>query len=162
MERFDYFRRVLHLGCLICSSYATAYLTTFSHAVFSGVTITGISEVDSFSIILYDFQPFTAFGKRLYLQLLFCSKYVTNNCFGIIAIIVILIIIIAIIIIIIVIFIIVTSFCQEWDNIKSLLRINQRFFVNELTVFTLFQFLLSANYLCNRFTLNSKFVKIRL
>ena len=48
VEHFDFFRRVLHLGCLICSSYATAYLTTFGYAVFSGVTITGISEVDSF------------------------------------------------------------------------------------------------------------------
>ena len=55
MECFDFFRRVLRLECLTCSSYATAYLTTFGHAVFSGVTITGISEVDSFSIILYGF-----------------------------------------------------------------------------------------------------------
>ena len=55
MERIDFFRGVLHLECLICSSYATAYLTTFGHAVFSGVTVTGISEVDSFSIILYGF-----------------------------------------------------------------------------------------------------------
>ena len=55
MEHFDIFRGVLHLGCLICSSYATAYLATFDYAVFSGVTITGISEVDSFSIILYGF-----------------------------------------------------------------------------------------------------------
>ena len=90
MECFDYFRRVLHLGCLICSSYATAYLTTFSHAVLSGVTITGISEVNSFSVILSDF----------------CSRYVTNNYFGII-----IIIINITIIIIIVIFIIVTIFC---------------------------------------------------
>ena len=55
MEHFDFFRGVLHLGCLISSSYATAYLTTFGYAVFSGVTVTGISEVDSFSIILYGF-----------------------------------------------------------------------------------------------------------
>ena len=55
MEHFDLLHGVLHLGCLICSSYATAYLTTFGYAVFSGVTITGISEVDSFSIILYGF-----------------------------------------------------------------------------------------------------------
>ena len=55
MERFDYFRGVVDLACLICSSYATAYLTTFSHAVFSAVTITGMPEVDSFSIILYNF-----------------------------------------------------------------------------------------------------------
>ena len=54
MERLD-FRGVLHLEYLICSSYATAYITTFGHAVFSGVTVTGISEVDSFSIILYGF-----------------------------------------------------------------------------------------------------------
>ena len=90
IERFHYFRGVLHLGCLICSSYATAYLTTFSHAVLSGVTITGISEVNSFSVILSDF----------------CSRYVTNNYFGII-----IIIINITIIIIIVIFIIVTIFC---------------------------------------------------
>ena len=55
MEHFDFFRVVLNLGCLICSSYATAYLTTFGYAVFRGVTITGISEVDYFSIILYGF-----------------------------------------------------------------------------------------------------------
>ena len=55
MEHFDFFRGVLHLGCLICSSYATAHLTTFDYAVFSGVTKTGISEVDSLSIILYGF-----------------------------------------------------------------------------------------------------------
>ena len=53
MERFDYFRGVLHLGCLICSSCATAYLTTFSQIIFSGATITCISEVDSFYIIIY-------------------------------------------------------------------------------------------------------------
>ena len=68
MERFDFFRRVLHLECLIRCNYATAYLTTFGHAVFSGVTITGISEVDSFSIILYGFWPFIAFGKEHYLS----------------------------------------------------------------------------------------------
>ena len=45
LERFNYFRRALHLGCLISSSCATAYLTTFSQAVFSGVTITGTSEI---------------------------------------------------------------------------------------------------------------------
>ena len=50
MEHFEFLRAVLRLGCLICSSYATAYLTTFDYAVFSGVTRTGISEVDSFSI----------------------------------------------------------------------------------------------------------------
>ena len=55
MERLDLFRGVLHLECLICSSYATGYLTTYGHAVFSGVTVTGISGVDSFSIILYGF-----------------------------------------------------------------------------------------------------------
>ena len=99
MECFDFFCRVLHLECLICSSYATAYLTTFGHAVFSGATITGISEVDSFSITLYGFQPFIAFGKGL-----FCSRYVTSNYFRII-------IIVIIIIIIIVILIIVSIFC---------------------------------------------------
>ena len=55
MKHFEFFRGVLHLGCLICSSYAAAHLTTFGYAVFSGVTITGISEVGSFSIILYGF-----------------------------------------------------------------------------------------------------------
>ena len=55
MERFDYFHRALYLGCLICSSYATVYLTTFSQVVFSGVTITGTSEMASFSVILHDF-----------------------------------------------------------------------------------------------------------
>ena len=55
IEHFGFFRGMLDLGCLICSIYATAYLTTFCYAVFSGVTITGISEVDSFSIILYGF-----------------------------------------------------------------------------------------------------------
>ena len=49
MEPFDYFREALHLGCLVSSSYATVYLTAFSHVVFSGVTITSRSEVDSFS-----------------------------------------------------------------------------------------------------------------
>ena len=63
-----FFRRVLHLECLIRCNYATAYLTTFGHAVFSGVTITGISEVDSFSIIIYGFWPFIAFGKEHYLS----------------------------------------------------------------------------------------------
>ena len=55
MERIDLFRGVVHLEYLICSNYATAYLTTFGHAVFRGVTVTVISEVDSFSIILYGF-----------------------------------------------------------------------------------------------------------
>ena len=49
MECFDYFCGELHLGCLVSSSYATVYLTTFSHAVFSGATIASTSEVDSFS-----------------------------------------------------------------------------------------------------------------
>ena len=49
MEHFDYFRRALHLGCLVSSSYATVYLTTFSHVDFSGVTTASTSEVDSFS-----------------------------------------------------------------------------------------------------------------
>ena len=49
IEYFDHFRRALHLGWLISSSYATVYLTTFSHVVFSGVTMTKTSEVDSFS-----------------------------------------------------------------------------------------------------------------
>ena len=49
MERFDCFRGALHFGCLVGSSYATVYLTTFTHVVFSGVTIASASEVDSFS-----------------------------------------------------------------------------------------------------------------
>ena len=49
MECFDYFRGAFHLGWLICSNYTTEYLTTFSHVVFSGVTITSRSEMDSFS-----------------------------------------------------------------------------------------------------------------
>ena len=39
----------LRLGCLISSSYATVYLTTFCHVALSGVTITGTSEMDFFS-----------------------------------------------------------------------------------------------------------------
>ena len=34
MEHFDYFRGTLHLGCLVSSSYATVYLTKFTHVVF--------------------------------------------------------------------------------------------------------------------------------
>ena len=49
MEHFDYFCRALHLGWLISSGYATVCLTTFSHVVFSGITTTSTSEVDSFS-----------------------------------------------------------------------------------------------------------------
>ena len=49
MERFDYFHRALHLGCLISSSCATEYLNTFSYVNFSGATMTGTSEMDSFS-----------------------------------------------------------------------------------------------------------------
>ena len=97
MERFDYFRRVLHLGCLIFSCHTTVYLTIFSHTVFSDVTVTGTSEMDSFSIILYGFQPFIAL-------------------FIIIIIIIFIIIIVIIIIIIItinVIFIIVTIFARS-------------------------------------------------
>ena len=37
MERFGYFRGALHLGCLVSSSYATVYITTSTHVVFSGV-----------------------------------------------------------------------------------------------------------------------------
>ena len=48
MEHFDYFCRALHLRWLISSGYTTVYLTTFFHVVFSGVTITRTSEVDSF------------------------------------------------------------------------------------------------------------------
>ena len=48
MERLDCFRRALHLGWLISFSYATVYLTTFSHVVFSDVTIASKSEMDSF------------------------------------------------------------------------------------------------------------------
>ena len=64
MEHFDFFQGLLHLGCLICSSNATAYLTTFGYAVFSGVTITGISEADSFSIILYGLLAVYCFRKK--------------------------------------------------------------------------------------------------
>ena len=84
---------MFHLEFLICSSYATAYLTTFGHAFFSCATITGISEVDSFSITLYGFQQFIAFGKGL-----FCSRYATNNYLRIIIIITIIIIVIFIIV----------------------------------------------------------------
>ena len=48
MEHFDYFSRALHLEWLISSGYAMVYLTTFCHAVFSGVNRTSTSEVDSF------------------------------------------------------------------------------------------------------------------
>ena len=48
-EPFDYFCSALYFGCLISSSYATAFLPTFSHVVFSGLTITGTSKMDSFS-----------------------------------------------------------------------------------------------------------------
>ena len=48
MEHFDYFCRALHLGWFISSGYATVYLTTFSHIVFSGITITSTPAVDSF------------------------------------------------------------------------------------------------------------------
>ena len=51
MERFDYFRGVLHPGCLVSCRYATGYLTTFIHVVFSDVAIASTSEVDSFSEI---------------------------------------------------------------------------------------------------------------
>ena len=44
-----YFCGALHLGWLIISGYATVYPTIFHHVVFSGVTITSTSEVDSFS-----------------------------------------------------------------------------------------------------------------
>ena len=49
MEHFHDFCIVYHLGCLTSSSCATVYLTAFSHVVFSDVTITGTSEMDSFS-----------------------------------------------------------------------------------------------------------------
>ena len=50
MEHFDYFRGALHLECLISSTCATAYLSVDHHCiVFSGATITGTSEMDSFS-----------------------------------------------------------------------------------------------------------------
>ena len=52
IERFHNFNRVFHLECLICSSYAIVYITTFIHVDFSGVTMTGTSEMDSFSIML--------------------------------------------------------------------------------------------------------------
>ena len=57
MKCFDYFRRALHLGRLISSSYATVYLTTFtfSHVVFSGVAITDTSKMDCFPNILNGF-----------------------------------------------------------------------------------------------------------
>ena len=51
LKKKQYWRHTgaLHLGYLISSSYATVYLTTFSHVAFSGVTTTGASETDSFS-----------------------------------------------------------------------------------------------------------------
>ena len=55
MEHFDYFRAALHFRCLIGSSCATVYVTAFSHVVFSGITITGTSEMDFFSKILNGF-----------------------------------------------------------------------------------------------------------
>ena len=104
MERFDYFRRVLHLGCLIFSCHTTVYLTIFSHTVFSDVTVTGTSEMDSFSIILYGFQPFIA---------LFIIIIIIIIIFIIIIVIIIIVIIIIIIITINVIFIIVTIFARS-------------------------------------------------
>ena len=49
MEYSDCFCGALHLGWLISSGYATVCLITFHHVVFSGITITSTSEVDSFS-----------------------------------------------------------------------------------------------------------------
>ena len=49
MECLDYFRGALHFRRWDSSSYVTVYLTTFSHVVFSGVTIASTSGVDSFS-----------------------------------------------------------------------------------------------------------------
>ena len=61
IERFHNFNRAFHLGCLICSSYATVYLTTFIHVDFSGVTVTGTSDMDSFSIIVLQKDSVLAF-----------------------------------------------------------------------------------------------------
>ena len=47
MERFDYFCRALHLGCFICSATSLYVFIHFVHVVFSGVIITGTSEMDS-------------------------------------------------------------------------------------------------------------------
>ena len=105
MERFDYFRRVLHLGCLIFSCHTTVYLTIFSHTVFSDVTVTGTSEMDSFSIILYGFQPFIA----LFIIIIIIIIII----FIIVIVIIIIVIIIIIIITINVIFIIVTIFARS-------------------------------------------------
>ena len=68
MKRFDYFRRAHHLGWLISSRYAIVYLTTFSHVVFSGVTITSISEVGFFPNILNGFYPLIVSAKGLCLS----------------------------------------------------------------------------------------------
>ena len=68
IERFDYFREELHLEWLNSSSYATVYLTTFSHVVFSGVTITSISEVGFFPNILNGFYPLIVSAKGLCLS----------------------------------------------------------------------------------------------
>ena len=49
MEHSYYFCGALHLGWLISSGYVMVYLTIFHNVVFSGVTITITSEVNSFS-----------------------------------------------------------------------------------------------------------------
>ena len=139
MERFDYFRRVLHLGCLIFSCHTTVYLTTFSHTVFSDVTVTGTSEMDSFSIILYGFQPFIA---------LF-----------------IIVIIIIIIITINVIFIIVTIFARSRIILKVFHELFTHFYqrIDSIPVVSaVCQLSFLIIFFCNRFILNCKFVKIRL
>ena len=149
MERFDYFRRVLHLGCLIFSCHTTVYLTTFSHTVFSDVTVTGTSEMDSFSIILYGFQPFIAL-------------------FIIIIIIIFIIIIVIIIIIIItinVIFIIVTIFARSRIILKVFHELFTHFYqrIDSIPVVSaVCQLSFLIIFFCNRFILNCKFVKIRL
>ena len=88
-----------------------------SHLIFIYITYTCIYYTHTHThththIYIY------CFWKKTLPQLLFCSKYVINNYFGII----------------IIVIIIITTFCQESDNIKSFSRIIQTFFVNELTV----------------------------
>ena len=59
MEHSYYFCRVLYLGWLISSDYATVYLTTFYHAHLRWIL---------FPIILYGFQPSIILAKRLCLS----------------------------------------------------------------------------------------------
>ena len=157
MERFDYFRRVLHLGCLIFSCHTTVYLTTFSHTVFSDVTVTGTSEMDSFSIILYGFQPFIALFIIIIIIIIFIII--------IIIFIIIIVIIIIIIITINVIFIIVTIFARSRIILKVFHELFTHFYqrIDSIPVVSaVCQLSFLIIFFCNRFILNCKFVKIRL